>query len=236
MGSDRAYRFVIPGWLFVASLGFHYSNLGGNLKFFQSGDYKALLGLIGAFAAGPVLGFAVSTVVVSLLEKCRGEQIHFCLPCGKAELADWLGSLKRHFREDFCDSQLSKKQLGLDKVVLDPIPRADRKRMASQLHRVLNLAIRMDAPKPLIDFAVRRWTVFWSHANSIGAIALGIVFAFALRWYTDWRGFCESSVDLWKFIPEVPILVYVFVAFCHAARARQQAIAIEKDWLLTWRP
>lgn len=246
MDADRLIRYTIHGWFFIFSLIFHYWAIGGEFPCFVinliSKDSSAILSFLTALASSPGLGFITATIgnrilhLLSILSNYLFGSYHpflFKLPSREEYNryfdALWINlpNLRQEVWALESSLRCSENASGINSQ------HPNYRNNIKELHLLFNLVLRMQCPRELSEFVLRRWNIFWLHINIISAILLGLFFAFFLRIYFD-KGISICAYELdWKLFLEIPILIYFGFAIWHLIEARKDGVDIEYKWLLS---
>jgi len=191
MDANRITRFTVAGWAFLIAwflqlwiLGYNFTPILQSISNAQSLPAGVGAVLVGV-AAGPILGFVFSTFSFAALRYIRGGEPEFDVPEGD-EFNRYSKSLKALLPTE-------RRQLDeLLRIVETNNIRGSwqqdrrRKKEVDALIPYFNLLFHSRAPSTLIDYASRRWTIYWMSVNSICSTILGILFAL-LTFISSWN-------------------------------------------------
>ena len=186
MDAERIIRFTIPGWFFIFSLVF--SLLGrwwGSLNiltffFFFDNNIKAILSFLAALASSPALGLVTASIgersLHLLTPMFTNEPLLFKLP--NKDESNWyfdalwinLPNLRQEILELQSKLEPSINNSGTNNQSSDYIENTKKYIFFSIW------VLRMQCPRELSEFVLRRWNIFWVHFNIISAIVHGGLF------------------------------------------------------------
>ena len=204
--------------------------------FFFDNNIKAILSFLAALASSPALGLVTASIgersLHLLTPMFTNEPLLFKLP--NKDESNWyfdalwinLPNLRQEILELQSKLEPSINNSGTNNQSSDYIENTKK------IHLLFNLVLRMQCPRELSEFVLRRWNIFWVHINIISAIVLGGLFALLLRQYFE--GICFWSYEIiWgRFLLEIPVIIYFVFAISHLSEAREEAVEIEFKWLL----
>ncbi len=250
MDTERLIRFTIPGWFFIFSLIFHYWAIGGEFPCFIlnlilcNDSTAAILSFLVAIASSPALAFVTSTIGERAFHRFAllsnrlldfGYPFLFKLP-EKEEYKRYFKAFRKNlpnFKKELYKLETSLRCTTNASGINSQDPKYIKN--VEELHLLFNLVLRKKCPRELSKYVLRRWNIFWLHINIISAILLGLFFALLMRIYFD----LTEDISIWlyepsrKFLLEIPIFLYFWLACSHLREARKDAVDIEFKWLLS---
>ena len=164
-----------------------------------------------AIAAGPVLGFVVSSFAFVIVDFFWPE---FDIPKDDKEL--------QRFERSLSDLLVSK-------TLVPPREAGSfrRRHRAVQLKSYFNLLFHSQAMPQLVEYTTRRWTVYWMYANSIAAFGLATVFAI----FTSDQPLVRCIEFDIRFWVEIAFLLFVIFGIVRLIRLRREIFDIAWIWL-----
>lgn len=175
---------------------------------------SAVATILVGIAAGPILGFILSSFAYVVLSKLYPE---FIIP-DETELERYKTALKILIPESQAD--------------LDQIFRSNaagffqRQKRSRKLLPYFNFLVHTRAPSLLIEYTARRWTIFWMSVNSICAFVVGSLFALSPPW-----DFLERNFAVGPFAIEIVLLSFVASGVWRIAKIRREIYQIAWLWL-----
>lgn len=236
MDTARIFRFSIPGWLLIFSFIFHYWLLGGQFEQLKimTDSPRLILTFLIALTTSPVLGFIASTIGTFILHIIFGYTFHLKLPQDCEESKNYFFALNFHLKSMRLDNEVVKLDSELKKLsCVDISNNIFCRKNIRIFYTLFNLVLRMKAPTALTEYAMRRWSIFWTHINSITSFFLGLFLAVLIQYYNG-----DNLLSLFsrfldhKIMLEIPMLIYIIVALWHLAEAQKSATEIEYKWLI----
>ena len=245
MDTGRTYRYAIPGWIFIFWLVFHFWIIGGSayVPSIPKESVTIILGFVVALASSPALGFVISSLANAIIHFFFGYTVHFKYPDDSSERSEFFQSLRSQLRAEGLARELDSAVLSLKDVAhVRLFLQIRNKRAAKGMRSVffLSQTVLRSKSLPILEFADRRSTIYWTQVNSIAALFLGFLLALLLRFYFDhylgpgvW-----SHPNIWhRWWLEGPLAVYVAIGVWHLLEARLGTLEVEYNWLMreAWR-
>jgi ABC-type sugar transport system permease subunit len=262
MDENRIIRMSVAGWAVILSCLLHLWIFG--VFTFQSVAVTlqqpylttAVVSAIGAVAAGPLLGFVISSLGAYLVGLTRGGHPDFDLPGAPPQpilkaLGDRIRRRYTTVSPDKNDPEL--KEFGEALAELQPTPELKKevedryqaaierscatrkgehkglsaKESFDKLLPYFNVLYHSRAPNSLIAHTTRRWTMYWMHVSTVIAMVVGAAFALAMKVRLG-----STGIDWWRAALLVAVWAPPFFVSRKAQRdARGQVNSTCRLWL-----
>jgi len=236
LDTARIFRFSIPGWFLIYSFIFHYWLSGGQFELLKilSDSFSLILTFLIALTTSPVLGFIASTIGTFILHIIFGYRFLLKLPQNCEESKNYFFALNVHLKSMRLYNEVVKLDSALKKLPsVDISSNIFCRKNIRVFYILFNLILRMKAQNALTEYTMRRWTIFWTHINSITSLILGLFLAVLIQCYNGHNlfnlllRFFDNKIML-----EIPMLIYVIAAIWHLVEAQKSATEIEYKWLI----
>ena len=237
MDNNRLTRFTVAGWAFVLScplqawiFGVDFNLVISSLPNTQS-LAAAVAAVIVALTAGPILGFVMNTFAYGIICLYRGGDPEFDVPKPDKDFSQFISVLQKQF-------PLPETKTDINKIVLSIQNtssynwwqfwiRRKHKKNIDNLIPYFNVQFHDKASSTLIEYATRRWTIYWMYANSICAIICGTILAFITSGNTLNREFVFDT----KIYIEISLVTFIAFGIWSMIRIPKQIFSVAFMWL-----
>lgn len=206
MDANRLIRFSVAGWAFALVwplqawiLGADFTPITETFTRIQTLPQGIAVVLVGV-AAGPILGFVVSTLAYIVTNRVHPE---FKVPEAPEEFQRFESSL-----EALIPAREVRNSLQQIANSVKPGAKHGIRQRNKEIEAYFNLLFHTRAPSTLIDYTARRWTMYWMYANSLCALTIATLFAL----FTSGKFWERGLVLDPRSLIEIILVLFVVVA------------------------
>lgn len=233
MEENRIFRFSYSGIATLAMFLLTNWLLGSDL--FDKISNEKIVIIIGLLFSTPLIGFIVSSMAYYVVHRIWDHNFEI-------KFKDFI-SIKAIYLEKI--NSILTVIYGEGTGNINNFPKIvfainKSKRKLNRINRNNNIrmltahqfAIRCYMPDELLNFCVRRRTIYWTHFNILSAIIFGSLISFLLLpFFIAIPKFSWTYFDPIKLLVLIPIVIYFISGVYQFKRARKEANEVEMYWI-----
>ncbi len=213
---DRIFRFSFVGITLIISIIFWYWLLGGDIYRIFKLDFNLIAKISIPIITSPIIGFLITSTSIGIIKSMYNKKLEYDIVLQDKTYLEYIHS---KFKEDS----------GIN--VVNDIYTISDKKTVSLNHNIL---FRTISKEEIINYALRRFDVFYSIINFNFAVYFAFIFGLLFRLYFDSLTKEPASYEfsIYKLLLILPIVIISVFSLVHAFYAKKEALEFEARVLI----